>query len=198
MIPVLILAAGTSSRMRGTDKLMEDVDGIPLLRRSVQRALTTSCAVFVALPAVPHARYEVLSGLTVTSIPVGNAAEGINASLRTGLAALPQNTDAAMVLLADMPDLTTDDLNTVMQAVDLKSETLIWRATTQTGAAGHPIVFSKTLFAEIITLSGDKGGSEVVKKHHNQTLYIPLPGNRARTDLDTPEAWASWRLQRPT
>lgn len=198
MIPILILAAGTSSRMRGRDKLMEDVDRIPLLRRTVLRALATGCAVFVTLPAAPHARYTALSGLGVTSIPVGDADEGINASLRAGLAALPQGSDAVMVLLADMPDLTTDDLNTVMQAVDLGSETLIWRATTQAGASGHPIVFSKTLFAELIMLEGDAGGSRVVKKHHDRTLFVPLPDSRARTDLDTPEAWASWRSQRPT
>ena len=85
---IVVLAAGASRRMQGRDKLMEDVDGMPLLRRSVMRALATGCKVLVALPATPHARYATLEGLDVAAIPVPDAAEGMNASLRAGLRAL--------------------------------------------------------------------------------------------------------------
>ena len=197
MIAILILAAGSSSRMRGRDKLMEEIEGVPLLRRTVDRALASGCAVYVALPDAPHARHSALAGLAATAVPVRDAAEGMNASLRAGLNAMPRDVEAVMVLLADMPDITTDDLNTVLQVIDLKSETLIWRATTQEGAAGHPTVFRRELFADLIKLTGDAGGSAVAKAHKDKTRLIPLPHTHARTDLDTPEAWAAWRsLQR--
>lgn len=198
MISVLILGAGASRRMQGRDKLMEDIDGVPLLRRQVLRALATNCDVLVTLPAAPHPRYAALQDLNVTPVPVADAAEGMNASLRAGIAALPDCADGVMVMLADMPDLTTDDLNTVLNAVDLKSETLIWRASTQAGDAGHPIIFHKDLLQQLSQLHGDQGGNVVVKAHRDQTMLIALPADHARSDLDTPQAWSEWRAnQKP-
>lgn len=189
----MILAAGSSSRMRGRDKLMEEIGGTPLLRRTAMRAQATGCDVYVALPLQPHPRFDALAGLDVTCVPVPDASEGMNASLRTGLAAMPAQVDAVMVMLADMPDLTTQDLQTVLEAVDVTSETRIWRATTQDGSAGHPIVFHHSLLPSLIALQGDQGGSTVVKAQHASTRYIALPDAHARTDLDTPEAWTKWR-----
>lgn len=193
MIPIVLLAAGSSSRMRGRDKLLEEVDDTALLRRQALRALETGAPVLVTLPAPPHPRYDSLAGLDVVTVAVPDAAKGMNASLRAGLGALPEAATAVMVLLADMPEITVADLNTVMQAVDLNTKTLIWRATTAQGAPGHPIIFHRSLLPELMALHGDKGGAEVVKAHGDQTLLIPLPDNHARTDLDTPEAWAAWR-----
>lgn len=101
-----------------------------------------------------------------------------------------------MVMLADMPDIDTHDINTMLQAVDLGSQTLIWRAITTEGKAGHPIVFRRDLIDDLIALEGDAGGSAVVKANQARTEQIPLPDQHARTDLDTPEAWAAWRQTR--
>lgn len=196
-LAIIILAAGASSRMRGRDKLMEDVDGEPLLRHQAKRAIaTTGGPVFVTLPVAPHPRYGALDGLDVQQIPVPHAEEGMSASLRAGIAALPQETPLAMVLLADLPDLTQADLKTVADAVDLSTGTLIWRGVTADGAPGHPIIFRNTLFESIGALTGDTGGREVVQKAKGKVQLIHLPGNRARCDLDTPEDWAAWRAAR--
>mgnify|MGYP003662944930 CR=1 FL=1 len=193
-LPVILLAAGASARMRGRDKLLEDVGGQPLLRRQAIMARTIG-PVVVALPPAPHPRYTALSGLDITALPVPDAAEGMGASLGAGFAALPAGTRAAMVLLADMPDLTADDLACVAAAVDLDSDTRIWRGATADGAPGHPIVFAAALFAQMARLTGDDGGRGVVAQAGDRVQLVPLPGNRARLDLDTPEDWAAWRCQ---
>jgi len=92
-----------------------------------------------------------------------------------------------------MPDLTTADLNTVLQAVDPRSDARIWRAVTQSGAAGHPTVFHADLLPELLALRGDTGGRAVAQAYRAQTRLIPLPAEHARTDLDTPQDWAAWR-----
>ena len=181
--------------MRGRDKLMELVDGMPLLRRQVLRALDTGCRVYVTLPEAPHSRYAAVDGLDIAAVAVPDAAEGMNASLRAGIGAVQSDCDAVMVLLADMPDVDKDDMNSVLQAIDLKTEKLIWRATTQDGHAGHPIVFHASLFPALLHLSGDSGGRAIVKEHSSRTVHVPLAGSHARTDLDTPEAWAAWRAK---
>ena len=196
-LPVILLAAGASSRMRGADKLLAVVEGEPLLRRQARMARgVTSGPVLVALPAPPHPRYEVLAGLDVTPLPVPDAGEGMNASLRTAFAALPESVPAAMLLLADLPELTEADLNTVLQSVDLATETLIWRGATEDGKAGHPIVFAASLFPAFAGLKGDGGGREVVARAGDRVRLVPLPGRRARLDLDTPEEWSAWRAAR--
>lgn len=194
-IPIIILAAGTSSRMRGRDKLMEEIDGRPLLRRQAQKA-TGLGPVLMTLPEPPHPRYGALEGLSVQIIPVPDAATGMSASLRAGFAALPSDAPAAMLLLADLPDITAQDLETVAKAFDLGSDDLIWRGATQEGLPGHPIIFHASLFGAFATLTGDSGGREVVAQAKGRISLVPLPGNRARRDLDTPEDWAAWRAAR--
>lgn len=198
-LPIILLAAGASSRMRGRDKLLEQVEKMPLLRLQAMRARgATAGPVLVTLPPAPHPRYPVLDGLDVRRVSVQDPGEGMAASLRAGIAALPENTPCAMVLLADLPEITSADLISVACAVDLSSDRLIWRGATQTGAPGHPIVFHARLFPALSQLRGDTGGREVVQTAQGKVTYVPLPGNRARRDLDTPEDWAAWRAHRST
>ena len=196
-LPIIILAAGQSSRMRGTDKLLEIVDEIPLIRRQAERArAATTGPVLVALPVAPHPRYEVLAGLDVQPVPVPDAAEGMGASMRTVFAALAPDVRAAMLVLADLPDISVDDIKTVVQSVEFNDDTKIWRGATEDGKPGHPIVFASSLFPNIAALTGDTGGKDVVAAAGDHVELIPLPGQHARADLDTPEDWADWRAHR--
>lgn len=194
-IPILLLAAGQSRRMGGADKLMQEIDGEPLLRRSARIAMTAG-PVIVALPPAPHPRHGALAGLDIVVVEVPDAAEGMNASLRRAVTALPPQAPAAMVLLADLPDLTAQDLSHVLAAIDFSSKNLVWRGATEDGRPGHPVVFHKALFPELLALTGDGGAQSVAQAHKDRQVLVPLPGQNARTDLDTPEAWADWRAKR--
>lgn len=196
-LPIILLAAGASSRMRGRDKLMEDVDGAPLLRRQAEKARAATVGqVLVALPPEPHDRYAALAGLDLRTVPVADAQEGMNASLRAAFAALPSGCPQAMLLLGDLPDLTTGDLVRVADAVAAHPESLVWRGVTAEGAPGHPIIFDASLFDAFQSLTGDEGGQAVVKQAKDRITLVPLPSDRARRDLDTPEDWAAWRAKK--
>jgi CTP:molybdopterin cytidylyltransferase MocA len=101
-----------------------------------------------------------------------------------------------MVLLADLPEITAQDLTAVLSAVIDHPDHLIWRGATALGKPGHPVVFDQSLFSELSTLSGDEGAQSVVRSHLDQVFLRPLPGEHALLDLDTPEDWARWRNQR--
>jgi CTP:molybdopterin cytidylyltransferase MocA len=195
-LPIIILAAGASSRMRGADKLLEDVDGVPLIRRQVQIALQVSDDIYVAVPPKPHLRHQALDGSNVSRVEVIDAAEGMSASMRAGFAALKTGTTRAMLLLGDLPEITANDLRQVIDTMHKNPTKRIWRGATEDGAPGHPIIFDHALFADIAMLSGDAGGQSIIQANRDHVQLVPLPDQRARMDLDTPEDWALWRKNR--
>ena len=187
-LTILIPAAGSSSRMRGADKLLELINNEPLLRRIAHAALTVTPDVIVTLRVNDPDRSTALQGLPVRILTVPDAASGMAASLRAG--ALHAKTDALMILPADMPDLTAADLQT-MAAAQAQTPGTILRATDASGTPGHPVILPAALYSELAELQGDQGAREILTRH--KVHLIPLPGTHATTDLDTPEDWAAYR-----
>ena len=192
MIPVLILAAGQSRRMRGADKLMERIGDQPLIRRQAEAALCAGLQVTVALPALDHPRHQAVADLPVRVIFPPEAAEGMGGTLRAGVAALPV-ADAFMVLLADLPELTAPDLQTMCAAMQAETSALIWQGADCDGKPGHPVIFAASLRQAFADLAGDVGAKPVIKAHQSQRHLVRLPAQHATRDLDTPEEWAAWR-----
>ena len=191
---ILICAAGGSARMGpGRDKLLETVADMPLLRLVALRALATGLRVLVTLPPDRPTRRDALRGLNVTVVMVPDASTGMAASFRAGVNAAP-NAPALMTMLGDMPDLETADLMAVITAWRALDGQRPVRATSQDGTPGQPVIFPHALFPALATLSGDTGGRSVLRE--GKPVLVPLPGNRATTDLDTPEDWTNWRAAR--
>jgi molybdenum cofactor cytidylyltransferase len=188
--PILILAAGQSTRMRGHDKLSEVIDAKPQLYRITHAACTISTRVFVA--TTPD-RTALIADLPATPLILPASQEGMGGTLRAGVASLPDCTHF-MVLLADMPDITAQDIRTVITAARAAPDACVWRGASANGHPGHPILFHASLRPQFAQLHGDAGGDSIVRPLKNQTILIPLP--HARTDLDTPEDWAAWRASR--
>ncbi|MGI3212541.1 nucleotidyltransferase family protein [Roseovarius tibetensis] len=191
---ILLPAAGASSRMRGRDKLLEPVRGQPLLRDRVAAALDLGLDVAVTLPPDRPERADTLRDLVgprLHLMTVNDAATGMSASLRAGAdRARAGGYAGLMVVLPDLPDLLTQDLKTVLQANDSRS---ILRATSQDGRAGHPVIFPADVLPTLARLTGDDGARDILRTH--PVRHLALPDTRATTDLDTPEAWATWRAR---
>lgn len=190
---LLLLAAGASARMRGRDKLLEVVEGQPLLRRQAEAACATGARVFVTLPPGAAARRAALEGLTVEIVEVADADTGMAASFRAGIAALPETCRAVLVVLADMPELGAEDLRRFFNAFRSDPDEPILRGATRDGRPGHPVLFPRRCFGELAALRGDQGAKPVLLAHKDEVRLLSLPGRRALTDLDTPEAWEQWR-----
>ena len=193
-IPILLLAAGSALRMRGGDKLLEDVHGAACLHVMTKRALATGQPVLVTLPSEDHPRAACLRGLEISVIEVPDANIGMSRSLQRGIAALPNAAKAVMILPADMPDITTDDMNEMLDAF-LETKAAAMRATTQEGAAGHPTLVDAALFKQFHNLTGDKGANDILSALGERLMLHALKDDRARMDLDTPEDWSAWRAR---
>lgn len=192
----LLPAAGASTRMRGADKLLEDVNGQPCLAVMASRAQAAGFEVIVTLPNASHPRAKTLSTLNVMQISVADAQLGLSHSLRLGVACAAQFAEGLMILPADMPALTVDDLARLSAEFHAHPKNII-QATTQSGKPGHPVMFPSDLFKGFETLSGDFGAAALIRSNINRVRAVKLAGCRARLDLDTPEDWAKWRASGP-
>lgn len=189
---IAILAAGSSRRMRGADKLLETVGGLPLLAHLAGVAHETGLPVVVALPPKNHApaRHAALADSGARLIEVPDHAQGMAASLRKMAQSAPAQASAMLVMLGDMPEIDAADLRHVIAAAN-KAPGSVIRASTADGRAGHPVIFPARLWPDLVRLQGDQGARDMLKSEAVQ--LCPLPGQHALTDLDTPEAWAAWR-----
>ncbi|UWQ16648.1 NTP transferase domain-containing protein [Jannaschia sp. M317] len=188
---ILILAAGASSRMAGRDKLLEEIDGTPLILRATRAACAVSDEVLVALPAADRSRRAWLGDTPARLLDVQDLA--LSASIRAGAAAC--RSDALMIQLADLPGIGAEELDAVAQAWRTSTAPAL-RATAQDGTPGHPIVLHRELFPELQALTGDTGARDILARHKAE--LVALPGDRAVRDLDTPADWAKWHADRRT
>lgn len=189
MLTILILAAGASSRMKGRDKLTLRVDGAPMLATVIARAQKTRCEVLVALPPDNPARAAITSDSGARFITIGNATQGMGASIAAATAARPKGTTALMILPADMPLIDTADLNTMIRAWSLATETTILRATSVEGKPGHPVIFPQCCFPALEALGGDAGARDILRAHDGPVVPVPLPDQHALLDIDTRDDW---------
>ena len=191
MIPILILAAGASSRMAPRDKLLEPVAGEPILRRTARMARQASDSVIIVLAHDRPLRLAALAGMDIKLVIATDAAQGMTASLRAGIGAAPK-APGLMVLPADMPGLEAADLSQMIARFVQDPDRLL-RGTSDTGQPGHPAIFPADLWPALAALTGDEGGRSVIMANRSRLTLVPLPGDRATLDLDTPEDWDRWR-----
>ncbi len=192
-VDVILLAAGASRRMAGRDKLTELVDGRPLIAGLAAAALASAAReVLVTLPSDAPARAGALAALNVRLVQVPEAAEGMCASLRAGVRALRPDAGAVVVMLGDMPEVTSAILDALIEAYRAGAE--ICRAESG-GVPGHPVLFDRRHFPALASLSGDRGARDLLREQAARVRTVAVEG--ATVDLDTPEAWAAWRAAHP-
>lgn len=189
-IGIVLLAAGRASRM-GTDgphKLLAEFDGIPLVRRVAQTALAANPAQLVVV--IGHRKPDIetaLAGLDLQTMYNPTFAEGMASSLVTGLSAEGMaEREGLMVLLADMPGITTADLTALIDAFRAAHGQAIVRAVSS-GKRGNPVILPRAAFPEILKLQGDIGARDIIETGGLAVIDVEI-GAVAHLDVDTPEA----------
>jgi molybdenum cofactor cytidylyltransferase len=189
----LLLAAGASSRMLGDDKLLREIDGIALLRRSAQSMLSANFdQVYVSIKSNSPAHENALANLPVTIVHVPDAVAGMSASIRAGISAIPTDTSVIVLGLADMPDITAKHYNLILAAHDPKQDHLIIRPITPAGKHGNPVLFDARFMENLTAIAGDQGARDILKSVPEYIHHVKMTDEAVICDLDTPEAWDQW------
>ncbi len=185
----VVLAAGLSSRMQGANKLLQPLDGKPMIRRTVEAVFGSQASpVIVVTGHQPEAVRETLAGLPVTFVDNPDYASGLASSLKAGIAAVPEANDGALVCLGDMPFVTSADLNRLIAAFSPPNDRLIC-VPTHSGRLGNPALWSRQFFGELLELGGDSGAKSLFSRHADVLVEVPMPTDSVLRDFDTREAF---------
>ena len=178
----VLLASGQGRRF-GANKLLAQVEGLPLYRRAMAALAGAGLHRLAVCSPYP----EILAaGAALGFLPLRNeqAAEGISASVRLGLAAM-EDLDGVLFAVCDQPHLTTKSIITLVNSFQ-ESKTAIC-ALAWKGQRDNPAVFPRDLFGELGALTGDVGGGAVIAHHRDRLVLVEAARQNELFDVDKPE-----------
>ncbi|MGB3490293.1 MAG: molybdopterin-binding/glycosyltransferase family 2 protein [Xanthobacteraceae bacterium] len=186
-VAAVVLAAGRSTRMGGPNKMLAQLGGKPLVRMVAEQALASKASPVIVVTG--HQADEVekaLAGLNVTFVRNADFASGLASSVKTGIGAVPTDAAGAMVCLGDMPLIEAKLIDKLIGAFSPERGSLIVVPTCD-GRRGNPVLWSRRFFGELMGLSGDIGGRHLVDHHSEAVVEVPVDGDGAFLDIDTPQ-----------
>jgi molybdenum cofactor cytidylyltransferase len=176
----LVLAAGVSRRF-GSDKRRFLVDGEPLLRRTVARVLAAGLPCRVCLRPGDGDLPLWLDLPDVSFLECPGANRGMGATLAEGVARC-DDWEALLVVLGDMAWTASATLAAVAASVTRRNIV----QPTYRGRPGHPVAFGERFFPELRTLSGDRGGRDIIARCPDLVTGLPVDDPGIHRDLDFP------------
>ena len=188
-VHVVVLAAGRSSRMGGPNKLMALFAGKPLVRRVAEQALASKAKAVTVVTGHQSERIaEALSGLEVGFVHNPAYASGLASSLKAGVTGLPDDASGALIVLGDMPGVTSGDLDRMIASFVASGASQVVRAT-HDGRRGNPVLLPRSVFSAVLALEGDTGARHLVESEGLGVIDVEI-GQGASIDVDTADAMA--------
>src|ERR1019366_145268 len=194
-IAALVLAAGRSIRMGATNKLIAEIGGKPLVRIAAEQALASRAKPVIVVTGHEHERVEAaLAGLPVRFVHNPDYADGLGTSLKAGIAAVPEDADAAIVCLGDMPQVDAALIDKLIAAFDPERGALVVVPSID-GRRGNPVVWSRRFFHDLMSITGDIGARHLIGSYAEAVVEMPGAGEAALTDVDTPESFSAVKAE---
>jgi molybdenum cofactor cytidylyltransferase len=198
MIVGVLLAAGGARRF-GSQKLVAVLDGVPLVRRAADVLSAVTDALIVVVGNEAEAVRAALDGTTASIVENASWADGMSTSLVCGIgealrlgayrayvsgSAVASSAECVLIALGDQPGIDPE----VARAVITR-----WRETKRpivlaqyADGHGHPVLFARELFGELLALSGDVGAKSVIARVPERISIVEVP-TATPPDIDTVE-----------
>ncbi|WP_256288152.1 nucleotidyltransferase family protein [Halobellus inordinatus] len=183
----VLLAAGTSDRFGERNKLLASHDGAPLVRHAAATLVDSTVDPVVVVVGYESERVvDALDGLDVEIVHNPRYANGQASSVRAGIRALrdrPEQVDAAVVALGDMPFVDVATIETLCDAYEAGVGDAL--AAAYEGARGNPVLFDRRFFDDLVDVAGDVGGREILLDS-DDSARVAVPDSGVRRDVDEP------------
>jgi molybdenum cofactor cytidylyltransferase len=188
----VVLAAGRSRRMAPYNKLLvADRTGKTMIARVIDNVLSSKARpVLVVTGHMATEVEQVLGGRPVRLVHAADYVDGLAASLKAGIAAVPPEAAAALVCLGDMPLVTGRMIDRLLEAYDADEGRLIVLPTFR-GKQGNPMLWDRRFFVEILQLTGDSGARAMLSRHMEHVAEVEMGEDAVLRDFDTTDALAT-------
>ena len=169
--------------MGAGNKLLLEIDGKSILRFSTENLLKSKVNEIVVVTGTDRAAVEAeLQSFDVRVCYNKNYKKGISSSIRSGLQNIQKETDAALILLADQPNLGAEIINQFIEKFQQNQKIVAGR---YKETICNPVLFPRIFFEELKTLKADFGAKSILQKHADKLVTVDIPENNI-VDLDTP------------
>jgi molybdenum cofactor cytidylyltransferase len=188
-IAAIVMAAGRSRRMAPHNKLLvADRAGRPMVARVVDNVLSSNARPILVVTGHQAEQIEhVLGGRPVRYVHAQDYAEGLSASLKTGIAAVPPECAAVVICLGDMPLVTGRMIDRLLSMYDPDEGRLIVLPTFR-GKQGNPMLWDRRFFPEILEITGDSGARFLIGKYAEFVAEVEMADDAVLRDFDTTES----------
>lgn len=184
----VILASGMSQRFGEANKLLVPIDGIPVITRTVSAYVAAGLSPTVVVVGFDSTEViHALASLPVDIVHNARFAEGQSRALVAGVQALPPDIAAVVIGVGDQPLLSRQLIQALVDR---------WRSTRASiivprygGQRGNPTLFARSLFGELLEVTGDQGGRNVIQRHSASVSQVDWPDARIGADIDTVEEY---------
>jgi molybdenum cofactor cytidylyltransferase len=190
-VAAVILAAGRSTRM-GENKMLADLGGETLIRRTVRAVLGSQARPIIVVTG--HERDKLagtLAGLDILAVDNPRYGEGLSTSLIAGIGAVPQRASGALICLGDMPLIGAHVVDALIARFE-EAPAAGAVVPAHAGEWGNPVLISRRLFPELTRLGGDVGARRLLHGR-SDVLVLGIEDASILVDADTPEALSEVR-----
>jgi len=195
MISSILLAAGESSRMKGENKLIKEIKGIPLINYSIKNILASSVDEIVVVTGYESEKVENIIGKhkKIKFVYNKDFKNGISSSIKKGLNTISNKAEAFFICLGDMPNVNQNIYNKLIKSrfnynkklrLEHKKEIII---PTFDGKNGNPVLFSKFMKDKIMLIEGDSGAKNIIELNKNKVLNVSFDNEAVILDFDIQE-----------
>ena len=170
----VILAAGTSSRMGSANKLLLEYRSHTIVEHVLEQLLNSDIDDVLVVTGFDRARIE--AQLTsyvsdrVSLVYNGDYRLGRAESIKCAVRSLDDDADAALFMVADKPGVTSALISRAIQRYRKDRPAILYVETP--AGRGHPIIFSRTIFDDLLSLQGDRVGIELIEKYRNDLVAL--------------------------
>jgi molybdenum cofactor cytidylyltransferase len=189
MVVAVVLSAGESSRMRRPKALLP-IEGQTFIERIVAALRQAGLEkILVVLGHNAEQMRQKISHLPVTVLVNSDYPQGQLSSLQVAVRYLlaDENCRGMLVHLVDHPYVNADLVNLLIERFDNSGKLIV--VPRFHGKRGHPVIFARSLFDELLNAPIDQGAKAVVNAHREETLEVDTADEGITVDIDTPELY---------
>ncbi|HEX4858697.1 MAG TPA: nucleotidyltransferase family protein [Usitatibacteraceae bacterium] len=195
MITAILLAAGAARRF-GAQKLLQVLPDRRLVVEAAARPLVAACGRVIAVTRDDPAVMHVLRAVGCEIVVNERAEEGMGTSIAAGVASMidcGEQCEGWLVALGDMPFIKPATLDALLGAGEAKTHIVV---PVFNALRGHPVRFPGLLSDELAALHGDRGARQLIDRHRERLIALPVDDSGVVADIDTPEDFARLLAQR--